>query len=35
MARILFVEDEEDLLSSLVAFFTREGFEVLDRKSVV
>ncbi len=28
MARILFVEDEEDLLSSLVAFFTREGFEV-------
>ncbi len=28
MARILFVEDEEDLLTSLVAFFTREGFEV-------
>jgi DNA-binding response OmpR family regulator len=28
MARILFVEDEEDLLSSLVAFFTREGYEV-------
>jgi DNA-binding response OmpR family regulator len=28
MARILFLEDEEDLLSSLVAFFTREGFEV-------
>lgn len=29
MPRILFVEDEEDLLSSLVAFFTREGYEVL------
>ena len=28
MARILFCEDEEDLLSSLVAYFTREGFEV-------
>jgi two-component system, OmpR family, alkaline phosphatase synthesis response regulator PhoP len=28
MARILFCEDEEDLLSSLVAFFTREGFDV-------
>lgn len=28
MARILFCEDEEDLLSSLVAFFTREGHEV-------
>ncbi len=28
MPRILFVEDEEDLLSSLIAYFTREGFEV-------
>lgn len=28
MARILFVEDEEDLLSSLVAYFTREEFDV-------
>ncbi len=28
MPRILFVEDEEDLLSSLVAFFTRDGFDV-------
>jgi two-component system alkaline phosphatase synthesis response regulator PhoP len=28
MPRILFVEDEEDLLSSLVAFFTREQYEV-------
>jgi two-component system alkaline phosphatase synthesis response regulator PhoP len=28
MPRILFVEDEEDLLSSLVAFFTREGYDV-------
>ena len=27
MPRIMFVEDEEDLLSSLVAFFTREGYE--------
>lgn len=28
MPRILFVEDEEDLLSSLIAYFTREGFDV-------
>lgn len=28
MPRILFCDDEEDLLSSLVAFFAREGFEV-------
>jgi DNA-binding response OmpR family regulator len=28
MPRILFLEDEEDLLSSLVAFFTREGYDV-------
>ena len=28
MPRILFVEDEEDLLSSLIAYFTREGYEV-------
>jgi DNA-binding response OmpR family regulator len=27
MPRILFVEDEEEILSSLVAYFTREGFE--------
>ncbi len=32
MPRILFVEDEEDLLSSLVAFFSREGFEVLSAR---
>lgn len=28
MPRILLVEDEEELLSSLVAWFTREGFDV-------
>jgi DNA-binding response OmpR family regulator len=29
MPRILLVEDEEEVLSSLVAYFTREGFDVL------
>ena len=29
MTRILFVEDEEENLSDIVAFFTREGFEVV------
>lgn len=28
MPRILFMEDEEEVLSSLVAFFTREGYEI-------
>jgi DNA-binding response OmpR family regulator len=28
MARILFVEDEEEVLSTLVKFFQREGFDV-------
>jgi DNA-binding response OmpR family regulator len=28
MPRILFVEDEEEVVSSLVAFFTREGYDV-------
>jgi DNA-binding response OmpR family regulator len=29
MPRILLVEDEEELLSSLIAYFTREGFDVV------
>jgi two-component system alkaline phosphatase synthesis response regulator PhoP len=29
MTRILFVEDEEENLTEIVAFFTREGFEVV------
>ena len=29
MPRILLVEDEEEVLSSLVAYFTREGFDVV------
>ena len=29
MTRILFVEDEEENLTDIVAFFTREGFEVV------
>lgn len=32
MPRILFLEDEEDLLSSLVAFFSREGYEVMSAR---
>jgi two-component system alkaline phosphatase synthesis response regulator PhoP len=32
MPRILFVEDEEDLLTTLVAFFLREGFDVFQAR---
>jgi DNA-binding response OmpR family regulator len=28
MARILFVEDEEEVLETLLKFFQREGFDV-------
>jgi DNA-binding response OmpR family regulator len=32
MSRVLFIEDEEDLLSSLVTFFTREGYDVVSAR---
>ncbi|MCP4807252.1 MAG: response regulator transcription factor [Proteobacteria bacterium] len=33
MARILFVEDEEEVLKTVKAFFTREGFDVYGARS--